>query len=468
MQDITDAWARHARGDFQGAAELSRTLLAAAPDDPATLCCNAMSNWQLGVDFDRCMAQMQRAVALAPGDAWLWHNLAALLASIGQLEEACAGYRKAVELKPDDTQAFYALTQTMKFTEATPLVEQMSELYAGGQLTPKAQEYVCFALAKVYNDLGRYKRAIHFCIEGNWLVRRPYDAARPRADLAELQGLAAADAFRRIRPGTAPSGVTPVFIVGMPRSGTTLVESVLSRHPQVHAGGELPHLGNVERVLHDWAVGNHRYKGGAHAMLGDIPTEFFSRNAEAVLTHVRAAAGARAFSVFTDKLPENSQRLGLISLLFPGARIIYMRRHPLDCCLSNLFLHFASGNGFAFQQVWLGERYRQVAETMQAWKQSLDLPILDVSYESLVTDPESNIRRIVAFAGLDWNEACLSPEKAGRSVATANQWQVRQPINRASVDRWRHYEEWLRPLIKALGGMGWIDSQQQEVAARAA
>lgn len=468
MTDIADAWARHARGDFQGAAALSRQLLAEVPDDPEALCCNAMSNWQLGLDFDRCMTQMQWAVALAPHAAWLWHNLAALLASVGRLDEACAGYRRAIELKPDDTQAFYALTQTMKFTEQTPLVEQMAELYAGGQLQPKAQEYACFALAKVYDDLGKHRRAIHFCIEGNWLARRPYDAERPRADLAELHELAAADAFRRIRPGVAPGGVAPVFIVGMPRSGTTLVESVLSRHPDVFAGGELPHLGNVERVLHDWAAGNRGYTGGAHAMLRDVPTEFFSRNAEAVISHVRAAAGGRAFSVFTDKLPENSLRLGLISLLFPGARIIYLRRHPLDCCVSNLFLHFASGNGFAFQQVSLGERYRQVAETMQLWKQSLDLPILDVSYGSLVTAPEPNIRRIVKFAGLDWNEACLSPEKAGRSVATANQWQVRQPINRASIDRWRNYQEWLRPLIKALGGMDWIESQQQELAALAA
>src|SRR6185312_1888006 len=172
-------------------------------------------------------------------------------------------------------------------------------------------------------------------------------------------------------------------IVGLPRSGTTLVETILSRHPDVYAGGEMSHIGDVEHALLNWVREELGYQGGANGMLAQIPAEYFSRNAEAVVGRVRASAG-RAFSTFTDKLPENTQRLGLISLLFPEARIIYMRRNALDCCTSILFLHFTQGNGYAFQQTLLGERYRQVAETMQLWKQALDLPILDVSYEALV------------------------------------------------------------------------------------
>ena len=127
-----------------------------------------------------------------------------------------------------------------------------------------------------------------------------------------------------------------------------------------------------------------------------------------------------------------------------------------------------SGDAVGGPQALLGERYRQVSETMQLWKQAIDLPILDVSYEALVQDPEPLIRRIVGFAGLDWNDACLSPALASRSIATSNQFQVRQPINTASVGRWRHYEEWLQPLIKSLGGMKWIESEQRELAAFAA
>jgi hypothetical protein len=202
-------------------------------------------------------------------------------------------------------------------------------------------------------------------------------------------------------------------------------------------------------------------------MLKLVPAEYFTRNAAAVVKRVEAAA-QRPFEVFTDKLPENTQRLGLIAKVFPKARIVYVRRHALDCCLSNLFQRFALGHGFAFRQDLLGERYRQVAETMQLWKRALDLDIMEVSYEALVADPEPNIRRLVAFAGLDWNDACLTPERADRKIMTASQYQVKQPINRQSVDRWRDYEKWIAPLVAALGGLDWIETEAHEIAAAAA
>ena len=264
------------------------------------------------------------------------------------------------------------------------------------------------------------------------------------------------------------AGPRPVFVVGMPRSGTTLVETILSRHPEVLAGGEMPHIGDVEAALLNWTREELGYKGGANGMLEQVPRDYFSRNAEAVAARVRGLARGRSFSVFTDKLPENTQRLGLISLLFPDARIIYVRRHPLDCCISNLFLHFQRGSGYAFSQTLLGERYRQVAETMDLWKTTLGLPILEVSYEALVGDPEPLIRRMIAFAGLDWDEACLTPHKSARSIGTANQFQVRQPINTGSVGRWRHYEAWIEPLIAALGGPDAIHRDEEALAQLAA
>ncbi|HTJ56552.1 MAG TPA: sulfotransferase [Devosiaceae bacterium] len=465
MNDIGEAWARHARADFQGAADLSRDLLAKSPNDPAALTCNAMSNWQLGGDLDRCIADVRRAISLAPREGWILHNLATVLASSGELEEARACFTKAIELKPDDTQAFYGLTQNQKFTEETDLIRHMLFQYSGGQLSKRAREYVCFGLAKAYADLGLHKRAIHFCIEGNWVTQRPYDVERSRSDLSELRGLVAQRAFRQLDPGSAQIPERPVFVVGMPRSGTTLVETILSRHPEVHAGGELTHIANVETALLEWARANRGHTGGSYEMLKHIPGEYFTRNARAVLKRVKETAAGTPFSVFTDKLPDNSQRLGLISLLFPKARIIYVRRHPLDCCISALFLHFARGNGFAFRQDLLGERYRQVAETMQLWKEGLSLPILDVNYESLVTDPEPVIRRMIAFAGLEWDDACLHPEQAGRRILTSNQYQVRQPINRRSIGRWREYEEWIQPLISALGGHEWIENERREMSA---
>jgi tetratricopeptide (TPR) repeat protein len=463
---VEEAWARLARGDFAGAASLSARLLQRQPNDVGALSCNAMSNWELGGDVQQSLRQMRRAAELAPDVAAIRHNLATILASTGDLDGACDNFLKAIALKPDDTEAFYGLTQNRKFRANEPVVGDMLSLYARGGLSRPQREFLCFGLAKAYADLGEAQRAMQFCLEANWLANRPYDPERPRADLAELRRLTASGALRHVAPGNE-QGTAPVFIVGMPRSGTTLVETILARHPDVHAGGEMLHMYNVEQALMTWASQAKGLKGGPYEMLRLIPPEHFTGNAEAVLKRVRAAAG-RPFKVFTDKLPENSQRLGLISKVFPGARIIHVRRHALDCCISNLFQRFALGNGFAFRQDLLGERYRQVAETMQLWKRSLDLPIMDVSYEALVSDPEPNIRRIVAFAGLDWDDACLNPEQASRRIMTASQYQAKQPINRNSVDRWRVYEEWLSPLIEALGGLEWIAAEAQEMAAAAA
>ncbi|HVW92693.1 MAG TPA: sulfotransferase [Devosia sp.] len=464
--NVGEAWVLLSRGDYAGAAQLSGRVLRQDPGDVSALCCNAVSNWQLGGDIQASLAQMRRAVEMAPNVASVRHNFATILASNGEIGLACENFRRAIDLKPDDTEAFYALTQNHTFREEEPILAHMLDLYAKGGLSRSKLEFLCFGLARAHADLGRYARAMHFCVEANWLANRPYDAAKPRAELTELRRLTISGALRHVAPGAEQSRA-PLFIVGMPRSGTTLVETILARHPEVHAGGEMLHMLDVEQALLAWARENRGLKGGPHEMLRVIPPDYFTANAEAVLKRVSAAAG-RPFKVFTDKLPENSQRLGLIAKVFPNARVIHVRRHPLDCCISNFFQRFALGHGFAFRQDLLGERYRQVAETMQLWKRSIDLPILDVSYEALVSDPDPNIRRIVAFAGLDWDAACLTPEKANRTILTASQYQVKQPINRNSVDRWRVYQEWIGPLIEALGGLEQIEAEAREIAAAAA
>ena len=244
-----------------------------------------MANWQLGADIEQCIAQMRRAVELAPDVASIRHNLATILASNGDIQGACDGFTKAIELKPDDAEAFHGLAQNSRFTAETPIVRQMLDLYASGVLSQQSQEFVCFGLAKVYSDLGKPRRAIHFCIEANWLAHRAYDADRPRADLVELRRLTAAGGLRYVPAGDNRSAA-PVFIVDMPRSGTTLVETILARHPQVHAGGEMLHMFKVEQTLLNWVRQNKGYSGGPHEMLKIIPPAYFTRNAEAVLKRV--------------------------------------------------------------------------------------------------------------------------------------------------------------------------------------
>jgi hypothetical protein len=168
------------------------------------------------------------------------------------------------------------------------------------------------------------------------------------------------------------------------------------------------------------------------------------------------------FSLVTDKMPDNAYALGLIAQLFPKARVIYARRHPLDTGLSNYLMRFAEGQGFSTRLDWIGLRSRHLAEVMEIWKRATDLPILDVHYERLVADPDTEIRRMVEFAGLEWTDDFLTPEQSERSVRTASQWQVRQPIYRTSVARWKAYEPWLGPMVEAMGGFGWIDAQSAD------
>lgn len=443
---------------FDDAARLSKGFLDVFPDNVSALACHAMAHWKAGGDIEQSLAEIRRAVQLAPSVASLRHNLATLLASGGDSDAATEQFRAALSIKPDDTVAFYGLTQNSKFREDSDLVNAMVALYANPALDPARREFLAFGLAKVFDDLGVPDKAMTYAIEANRLGARPFDLAREMAAVGELSALAAEDSFRRARRSGHPSRA-PLFIVGMPRSGTTLVESILSRHPDVFARGETGELAAVESEgfarlrLTPQAVGRHH-------MALSLQPDWLTARAEALLQRARAVAG-RTFGVVTDKMPENAVRLGLLKRLFPNARVVHVRRHPLDTGISNFFQRFSSGQGYSNRLDWIGLRTRQVADSMVLWKRALDLEILDVSYEKLVADPETEARRLVAFAGLEWTDACLEPQHAQRSVLTASQWQVRQPINVRSVDRWRHYEPWIGPMVEAMGGFEWID---QEVA----
>lgn len=443
------------------ALRIARSELARQPRNVSALVCVAMANWRIGGDIETSLAQLRRAVEAAPNEASIRHNYATLLASNGDIDEAAVQFRHALRIKPDDTLAFYGLAQNHKFREYSELVAQMEALHKSLALDANRREFLCFGLTKVFDDLDEPERAMAYACEGNDLVRRPYDVRQAMAELVGLKELAKRDAFRQARGSGHPSRA-PVFIVGMNRSGTTLIESILSRHPDVLALGESLQLPRVEAQGGERLAGDGRRRGRYAATL-ELDRDWLSAQAEAILKAASARAG-KPFKTITDKLPDNALRLGLIAQLFPKARVIYVRRHPLDVGVSNYLQHFSAGQAFSFRLDWIGVRTRQIAETMEIWRRVLDLRILDVSYEKLVRDPEQQIRRIVAFLGLDWTDACLQPERTPRAVLTASQWQIRQPINTASVARWVRYEPWLGPMIETMGGMDWVEREVAEIA----
>ena len=459
IPELDRAWQLLSQERFGEALQQSSAVLARFPGNVSALACHAMANWKSEGDIAVSIEEMQRAVTAAPMVASIRHNLATLYASAGNVEGAAREFEAALRIKPDDTLAFYGLTQNQKFRDESDLVRAMVALDRNPVLDAHRREFLNFGLAKVFDDLNVPERAMGYAIEANRLGARAYPIAAEGHAVDQLKELAGLDAFRNARDSGHPS-TAPLFIVGMPRSGTTLVEAILARHPDVISLGESLLMPELEAVAFQ-RLTNSRRDGGRNAMMLDLDRDWLRAKAEIWMQHVTSRAG-RPFKIVVDKLPENAVRLGLIRRLFPKARVVHVRRHPLDTGVSNFFQRFSSGQGYSTRLDWIGIRIRQVADSMEVWKQALDLPILDVSYEKLVADPESEARRLVAFAGLDWTDACLTPEKAERSVLTASQWQVRQPINTASVARWTRYEPWLGPMIAAMGGMAWVD---KEVAA---
>ena len=242
--DLDAAWRMLVAERLDEAARLSQALLDVSPDNVSALACHAMANWKAGGDIEQSLAEVQRAVQLAPSVASLRHNLATLLASHGDSDAATEQFRAALTIKPDDTVAFYGLTQNSKFRDGE-LVKAMVALCANPAIEPARREFLAYGLTKVFDDLGVPEKAMTYAIEANRLGARPFDMVGEAHAVTELCALAAGDSFRRARRSGHPSRA-PLFIVGMPRSGTTLVESILSRHPDVLARGETGDLAAIE------------------------------------------------------------------------------------------------------------------------------------------------------------------------------------------------------------------------------
>src|SRR6185312_14506138 len=371
--DLDRAWALVGQQRFIEAAALSSAILARYPGNVSALACHAMANWKSGGDVATSIGEMQRAVAAAPAVASIRHNLATLYASAGDPAGAAAEFGEALTIKPDDTMAFYGLTQNSKFSEETDLVRAMVALEAGGGLDPARREFLNYGLAKVYDDLKQPERAFGYAVEANRLGARPFEIAREASALEELTELARLDAFRRVRD---------------------------SGYPSVVALGESSAMLDLEATAYG-RLNPSRKSVGRHELMLELDRDWLKARAEDWGRHV-ASRAQRPFSMVTDKLPENAVRLGLIRRLLPKARVVHVRRHPLDTGVSNFFQRFAAGQGFSTRLDWIGVRTRQVADSMAVWKRALDMPILDVGYEALVTDPEAGARRILEFGGLSW------------------------------------------------------------------
>lgn len=450
---------------------------------------NAQAHNVLGVALFECgrrgeaLILLQRSVELDAGNAEALNNLGLVQIELGQLEPARATLDQAVELRPDMAQALNTrgllqvelgrLEQGIRdFDAAIALqpgygqahlnralvrraepgagwVARLAAAFASRQSQPPADaSALAFAMGKVREDLEEFDAAFEAYAEGNRLHREqhPFDEGEDRASVEQLHArfdatvLAGAPA-RRLKPDESSAQRTPVFIVGMPRSGTSLLEQILSSHPQVFGAGELP-------LLTELLGGLPRDIPGPEMRVD----EWYGRLRELGTRYVARAWGAEVTApVLIDKMPGNHRHVGFIPLMLPRARIIHLVRDPADTCLSCYTTSFRRGHGYSYDLATLGRYYRRYARLMQHWHDVLPPGIMiDVHYEDLVRDIEGQARRILSHIGLPWDDACLRFYEKDRPVSTASFVQVRQPAYTKSMGRWRRFERHLAPLLMEL------------------
>lgn len=433
-----------------GAIVAFKRAIALRPDLASLHLALAQACYRQG-DHRAALAAVDRALALQP-DLDIAHlEAGGQHQALGHVEAARQSFRRALALNPRLVEAHYHLA-TMSETpaEARADLAALDAIIFSRKTPPDQKEAGYFAAAKLHEQLGDHNSAFEAYTQANALVRQRCDF--DRAGFVELVD-ALIEAFRpevfeALRP--VGSGTrAPVFIVGMPRSGSTLVEQIVASHPAAWARGEYTKMSRIAGLLVGTRSGALRYPRDIAAM----EPKSLELMRDGYLFHLLQGRPRETLRV-TDKFLFNFLHLGLIALLFPKAAVIHCRRNPIDTCLSCYVQKFTHAEAMAFTNDLsdLGFYHRHYARLMAHWRAVLPAPMLEVRYEALVEAQEETSREIVDFIGLDWDDVCLRFNESKRGVATASAWQVRKPIYTSSVDRWRRYETHIAPLRRALAG----------------
>lgn len=397
--------------------------------------------------LDEALACYGQAMDLCPEPGGL-AAMGSLLTDMGRLDEAEASLRRALALRPGDAEACYRLGLLGRLAPDEPDVASLHAALDRPGVSESTRMFGAFTLAKLCETRGEYDRAFAHYTAGHRSRRRVlgqvYDPRRSRSRVLTRRLLLDQAFFRERRDW---GGITPVpvFVVGFPRSGTTLVEQILSSHSLVHGAGE---RWEIERLA--MAVTTFDDEAASWEALSGLTRQTTRTLAETYLRALGRVSGGAYRCV--DKMPHNYKHLWLIALLFPRATILHCRRRPEATCLSCYVQNFTESNAFADDLVSLGWHYRCYQEQMEHWRQVLPVPIHDVVYEDMVADPEAGIRRLLGLCGLPFEAGCLAFHETKRPVRTASSLQVRQKIYRDSLEKWRRYEPWLEPLRRGLAG----------------
>jgi tetratricopeptide (TPR) repeat protein len=399
--------------------------------------------------FEEAVRTYRDAVSLEPGLADAHHHLGLTLVELGRLAEGRSAIEQAVLLEPRNASFLRSLGEMTQFVRGHPLLVKLEALAKDAASLPPAQQTALhFSLAKAYADLAEHDTAFRHLLTANAMQRRQiaYDEPQMLGLMERVQTTFSPKLFQTRRNVGYPSEL-PIFIIGMPRSGTSLVEQILASHPAVFGAGGRKLLG---KILDDVCAISGIADTFPEMVAAMTAAQFEELGAGYVAELAKLAPDAKRI---TDKLPSNFFFAGLIHLALPNARIIHVLRDPVDTCMSCYSILFADGNPFSYDLAELGRYYRHYAALMAHWHRVLPAGrILDVRYEDVVADLEGQARRMLAHCGLDWDPACLAFHRTERPVLTASAAQVRQPLYDRSIGRRRAYEPHLTPLLDALNG----------------
>jgi tetratricopeptide (TPR) repeat protein len=424
----------------QGALREVERLLQAAPENFECLSLKAVVLTRLG-DYEPAFACHEKLVREYPDRPGVWLNYAADLKTAGRQADSIEAYRNALARFPHLVEAYWSLGNFKTFRFESAERDAMRAELARPDIPDRDRCLLHFTLGKVDEDDSAFPASFEHYRAANILRRaaEPYDADRTTQLFKRLRAVFTPDFLSR-HAGAGCAASDPIFVVGMPRAGSTLIEQILSCHSAIEALGELPNIPAIAE----------RFDGPYPDVLHDLDGDVFEALGEEFLEETRALRTlGRAH--FIDKMPENFAHVGLIHLILPNARIIDARRHPMACGLSIFRQDFETGYAFANDLCDIGRYYRDYVELMAHYDAVLPGKIHRVIYEKLVAEPEAEIRRVLAYLGLPFEEACLNFHENNRAVLTASSEQVRRPIFTEALEQWRNYEPWLEPMKAALG-----------------
>ena len=449
---------------FALACEHAERLLEATPDDAGVLrSLHAAALGGVGRNAE-AIESYERLMAAQPDSHLHPIALAHVCKAQGDIERAVALYQQAYRTKRDHGDAYWSLANTKSYAFTDAEIDEMVALEVAPATATEDRIHLCFALGAAFEGRQEHERAFGYYRKGNALKQS--DASHSAEHLAtriESQIEVCGEALFRNKTGLGCDAPDPIFIVGLPRAGSTLIEQILASHSQVDGTMELHNILNLAKRLRgrDLPGEAPRYP----KILAELEDDHFLRFGEQFINDTRAYRGDAPF--FIDKMPNNFFHIGLIRLILPNAKVIDARRHPLACCFSGFKQLFGEGQEFSYGLREIGNYYRQYMRLMDHWDGVLPGFVLRVLHEDVVEDLEGQVRRILAFCGLPFEQACVDYHATERSIRTPSAEQVRQPISRAGMDQWRHFEPWLGPLQEGLGE-GTVARYEREVGQAAA